>query len=91
DLPVVATACNVPADAIAATMNVTVTQTSAAGFVSVFPAGAETPVAQTVSFGAGRTRASSAVVLLGTGGAVRVYNASEGPLHVVLDVSGVFR
>lgn len=91
ELPVVATGCGVPADSVAATMNVTVTGASAAGFLSVFPAGAETPRTQTTSFGPGRTRAAASIVLLGTGGAVRVYNASAGPAHVVLDVSGAFR
>jgi len=90
-LPVVAAGCGVPADAISAALNVTVTEGTGTGYVSVFPAGAETPRTQTTAVAPGKSRAAPTIILLGTGGAVRVYNASTGTVHVVLDVSGVFR
>ena len=91
DVPVTASACGVPADAVSAAFNVTVTEPAAAGHVTVFPAGSETPLTLTTAFAAGRTRAAPTIVALGAGGAVRVFNASPGTVHVVLDVSGVFR
>ncbi len=89
-LPVVASACGVPAGAVSAALNVTVTGPAAPGFLALFPAGAEIPGTQTVSFGAGRTRAAQTILLLGDGGAVSAWNASGGPVHVILDVSGVY-
>jgi len=89
-LPVVASACGVSAGAVAAAFNVTATGTAAPGSLTLFPAGTEIPGTQTVSFGAGRTRAAQTILLLGDGGALSARNASDGPVHVLLDVSGVF-
>ena len=87
----VGSGCNVPAAAQAAALNVTVTQPSAQGFVTVFPSGAEIPETQTAAFSPGRTRATEATILIGNGGAVSVYNGSAGSVHVILDVSGAFQ
>ena len=89
--PVVGGSCSVPASAQAVTLNVTVTQPAAQGFLTVFPAGAETPDTQVVSFSPNRTRAAPVLIQLGNGGAVSVSNASPGPVHVILDVSGAFQ
>jgi hypothetical protein len=34
---------------------------------------------------------SAVVILLGDDGRVSAYNGSAGPVHVILDLSGVFR
>jgi hypothetical protein len=89
--PVVGPGCGVPVEAQAVALNVTVTQPAAAGFVTVLPAGAETPGTLSVAFSPGTTRAAPAIVQVGNDGAVSAHNASGGPVHVILDVSGVFR
>ena len=85
--------CGVPADASALSANVTVTQTTAAGGLTLHPGDEATPEASTISFGAGRTRANNAMLLLaGDGtGTVNVVNRSPGSVHVIVDVNGYFR
>jgi hypothetical protein len=89
--PVVGSACNVPAAAQAAAMNITVTQPTAPGFLAVFPTGLETPVTQGVSFSPGKTRAAPTVVQVGNDGSISISNASAGTVHVILDITGLFR
>jgi hypothetical protein len=91
ELPVIGSGCAVPSAIQAAALNVTVTQATSQGFLTIFPAGAEVPDTQTVSFSPGRTRAAPTIIQIGNGGAVSAYNASNGPVHVILDVSGVFQ
>ena len=91
EFPVTGSACDVPAATQSVALNVTVTQPAGAGFVTVFPSGAEIPGTQTAAFSPGRTRATAATIVIGNGGAVSVYNASAGSVHVILDVSGAFQ
>jgi hypothetical protein len=73
--------------ATAVLINLTVTGPTAAGYVVGYPAGVATPLASTVDFTAGVTRANLAVVTLGRGGQFSVYN-SAGTTQVVVDVEG---
>lgn len=88
----VAGACGVPATARAVAANVTVTQTAAAGYLILYPANEPEPIASTVHFQAGRTRASNSQLKLSTDGfgQIAIANVSAGPTHVILDVSGYF-
>jgi hypothetical protein len=85
--------CGVPPDATSLSLNVTVTQAGAAGFVDVFPAGLPVPSTAIVNFRPGQTRANNAFVALGgdPAGSVSVRNASPAAVHVILDVNGFFR
>lgn len=76
----------VPADAVAVTLNVTVTQSSGPGLVSVFADGSTRPGTSTLNFAKGQTIANAATVAVGPGG-VRV-RASGGCPHVILDLVG---
>ena len=69
-------------------MNVTVTEAVAAGFVTVFPCGAERPTASSLNVVAGATVANAVVVKVGVGGQVCVFTQSATQL--VLDVDGYF-
>jgi hypothetical protein len=72
-------------------VNVTVTGPSAPGFLTVFPAGGPPPLASTINFRAGQTRANNAIVTLGPGGDIVVRaGMPSGGTHVVLDVTGYF-
>ena len=82
----------VPSDAVAATLNVTVTEPTAPGFATVYPCGEERPTASNVNFDAGATVPNAVIAKLGDTGAnkghVCIY-ASQ-PLHLVVDVNGAF-
>jgi hypothetical protein len=79
----------VPADGIAAVVNVTGINAVAPGFVSVFPGGAALPNTSTVNLtAAGQTVANAAFATLGAGGALGVF--SSGPTDLAVDVAGVF-
>ncbi len=61
-------ACGVPATARALALNVTVTGATGSGYLTLFPGNLTTPLASTVNFSAGQTRANNAVTALSTDG-----------------------
>jgi hypothetical protein len=73
-------------------VNVTVTQPAGTGDLRLYPANLlAAPVASTISFRPGKTRANNSLLLLapdGTG--IHVLNDSPGTVHFILDVSGWF-
>jgi prepilin-type processing-associated H-X9-DG protein len=73
----------------AAVLNATVTQPTAAGFITVYPTGATRPSTSTVNFRAGQTIANLVTVPIGSGGDISVFNW-QGSAHVVLDLVGWF-
>lgn len=88
----VAGRCGIPDTAQAVSFNFTSTGSTQAGNLTVYPVGSRIPLASTLNFGAGRTRANNAVIPLGAGGEIAVYSAQPfgGTSHVVIDVSGYF-
>jgi sortase (surface protein transpeptidase) len=79
----------VPANATAAVLNITGVNTTAAGYVTVYPSGTDLPTASNVNFdGAGQVIANMVTVKLGAGGAVDVY--MQRPMDVAVDVSGAY-
>jgi hypothetical protein len=85
---VLANQCGIPATAKAVSVNVTVTQPAAPGFVVLYPGGSTAPSVSAINFRAGQTRANNAVVRLGAGGTLAVQSAA--PTHFILDVNGYF-
>ncbi len=86
-------ACGVPPTAAAVSINVAAVQPGAVGYLTVYPGNAVSPpLASSINFVAGVTRANNAIVRLATDGTgtVRVKNGSAGAVHVVLDVNGYF-
>ena len=86
-LPVVGRG-GVAVDAVAVVLNVTVTESVAAGFVTVFPCGSDRPTASSLNFVAGSTVANAVVVKVGVGGQVCLFTQSA--THLVVDVNGYF-
>ncbi|MEP7203963.1 MAG: sortase [Ilumatobacteraceae bacterium] len=85
----VAGRAGVPANATAAVLTVTGVNTTAPGYVTVYPAGTDLPTASNVNFdGAGQVMANMATVKLGIGGAVDVYMQRQ--MNVAVDVSGAY-
>ena len=77
----------VPADAVAAALNVTATESGAEGFVTLFPCGSPRPTASNLNFGPGTTTPNAVISKLGADGTVCVF--AERTVHVVVDVNGV--
>ena len=88
----VAGACGVPATAVAAAVNLTAISPSAAGNLTVFPAGTVLPATSTLNFTAGQTRSNNAAVQLGSAGSVTISYAAAGgaTVQVIVDVVGYF-
>lgn len=68
-------------------LNVTVTEPSTSGFVSVYPAGTPRPATSSINFAAGQTVAN--MVTVPYTGAVDIYNSS-GRTDVVVDLIGSY-
>ena len=79
----------VPASAKAVVVNTTVTEPTAASYLTVWPSGATRPTASNLNFGAGQTVPNLVMVKVGPDGNVNVYNA-VGQVHVIFDVVGYF-
>jgi hypothetical protein len=88
---VTSTLCGVPPGALAISANVTAVNPAAPGYAIAFPAGIAAPLASTVSFGAGGTRANNALIGLSPGGSIAVRNNSAGTLDIVVDVNGYYQ
>jgi hypothetical protein len=84
--------CGVPPSAIAISLNLTVTGATAAGYLTVYPQGQPIPLASTINFRSGQTRANNAIVPLGTGGAIAIFygQASGNTTDVIVDLNGYF-
>lgn len=84
----VAGSYGVPADAKAVSLNVTVTEPAAAGYVTVYPCGSARPLASNLNFTAAQTVPNAVVVKPGSGGAVCAY--AMVATHLVVDLNGYF-
>jgi hypothetical protein len=80
---------DLPDDASAVAINVTVTQTTGAGFVSVYPCDGDLPEVSNVNFtGANQTVPNFAIVSVGFSRAICFYASTS--THVLADLSGYF-
>ena len=84
------TSCGVPMGARAASINVTVTQPTGAGFVRFGPGLCPLPNTSTINFSAGQTRANNAVAPIDAQGRVKVeaFVQGGGTVHLIIDVNG---
>src|SRR5262249_24244780 len=79
----------VPGGANTVVLNVTVTDTAAPSYLTVWPTGQVRPLASNLNWPAGDTRPNPAVAKVGTGGKVSIFN-SAGSTSVIADVVGYF-
>ncbi len=78
----------VPASGVAAVvLNVTVTDTTASSYLTVWPAGLPRPLASNLNWSAGTTVPNLVEVAVGVGGQVSIFNAF-GNTDVLFDVAG---
>ena len=82
---------SVPSSGVGAVaLNVTVTNPSLAGYLTVFPTGSPRPTASNLNFVTGLTIPNMVIVPLGTDGRVSIFNGSGGNVDVIVDVLGWF-
>ncbi len=86
-LPVAARA-GVPNGATAAVLNVTVTEATGNGYVTVYPCGATRPTTSNLNFVVGQTIPNAVIAKIGIGGKVCIF-ANVGT-HLIADVNGYF-
>jgi outer membrane protein assembly factor BamB len=80
----------VPATARAVVLNITVTNTSAASYLTAWPDQSPRPLASDLNWTAGQTIPSLAVVELSSAGELDLYNAA-GTTDVIVDVAGWYQ
>jgi hypothetical protein len=84
--------CGVPAEATAVSLNIVVTEPSGPGYLTVFPAGSPLPLASTLNYASGQTRANNTIVPIGVGGGISVLcGQSSGTTQFIVDVNGYFQ
>ena len=74
-------------DATAALINLTVTNGTAASYLTVFPTGGEMPLASSINWANSNPLANSTVIKLGTNKSFDIYN-NTGTVDVVIDLVG---
>lgn len=84
--------CGIPSTAKAVSLNVTVTQSTAAGVLRLYPGGTTVPLASAINYRAGQTRANNQYASLGsTGGLAVRCDQTSGNVQVIIDVNGYFQ
>lgn len=78
----------VPVEASAVALNVTMVEARAAGFATVWPCGAPMPDASNVNFGRGGTAANGVIAPIGADGSVCVFTSADA--HLIVDIAGWF-
>jgi hypothetical protein len=79
----------VPSDAQTVVLNVTGTDSTAAGYVTVWPCGETRPNASNLNLGTKDTAANMAIVKVGAGGKVCLF--TERGTHLIADLAGFLR
>ena len=85
----VAGLAGVPDGADAVVANVTVTNTTAEGFLTIWPSGQARPPTSSLNWTPGATIANAVTVKVGTGGNLSLYSPA-GDVDVIVDVVGFF-
>ena len=81
-------ACGIPSNAAAYSLNVTVVPHGTLGYLTMWPTGQAFPVASTLNSLDGRVKANAAIVPAGSSGAISVYVTDT--TDVILDINGYF-
>jgi hypothetical protein len=80
----------VPADATAVVMNVTYTEATAPGYLTIWPSGEPRPTVSNLNTQPGGTQPNLVTVKLSSEGKVSIFNFA-GTTHVLADVAGFYR
>jgi sugar lactone lactonase YvrE len=80
-------ACSIPANAVAYSLNVTVVPNASLGYLTLWPAGETQPLVSTLNSD-GRVKANAAIIPAGTNGGVSIFVSD--PTQIILDIDGYF-
>src|SRR6266545_4653562 len=84
--------CGIPPEADAIAVNVTVTQPTALGHVTIYPLGVPLPSTSTINYSAGQTRANNAIIQVRDNRSIAATCGQlSGTTHFIIDVIGYFR
>jgi len=86
--PILSGPCNLPATALAYSMNFTSVPNGPLNFLTTWPTGQAQPLVSTLNAGTGAVTANSAIVPAGTNGDISVFVTNNSDL--VIDVNGYF-
>jgi subtilisin family serine protease len=78
----------VPSNASAVVLNVTVTETASAGFITAYPCGAARPNSSNVNFVAASTTPNAVIAKVGSNGLVCLFTSAD--THLIVDINGYF-
>lgn len=84
----VAGRATIPAGASAVVLNVTVTESAAPGYATVYPCGGDPPTASNLNYGTGTTIANAVITRIGADGTVCIFTQSA--THLIADVNAYF-
>jgi hypothetical protein len=84
--------CGIPATAVAISINVTVTSPTGSGDLRLYPGGYPLPLASTINYRTGQTRANDSIASLGASGDLAVHcDQASGTVQMIVDVSGYLK
>jgi hypothetical protein len=78
---------SIPADAVAVALNVTATDPTMPGYLTIFPTGSGLPTASNLNFVPGQTVPNMVTVGIGTDRTISIFNLA-GSTQVIVDVTG---
>jgi uncharacterized repeat protein (TIGR03803 family) len=84
-------ACGIPPTAKSVVLNLTAVTPLEAGFLTLYPGDHARPEVSSLNFRQGQIKANNAIVKIGAGGTLGVFNMSAGMTNVVVDVIGYFQ
>jgi uncharacterized repeat protein (TIGR01451 family) len=83
--------CGIPVTARAVSVNIAATAPTALGNLRLRASGTAVPLASSINYAAGQTRANNAVLFLNPSGQIAVFCAqASGTVHLILDANGYF-
>ena len=85
---VTASKCQISPTAAAVSINVTATQASAPGYLTIFPSGSPLPGVSTLNYPVGKTKSNNATVPIGQGAIVIYPGQASGTVHAIIDAYG---
>ncbi|MFF1494455.1 hypothetical protein [Streptomyces sp. NPDC058304] len=80
----------IPAGVTAVVLNVTATNTTSGGHVTVYPEGSDRPTTSNVNFSAGQTVPNLVIVPVNKNGYVDLYNGGWESVDLIADITGYF-
>src|SRR5579864_3524903 len=88
DFVIPSSACNIPANATAYSLNIAVVPRGLLGYLTAYPAGQPAPLVATLNSIDGRVKSNAAIVPAGTNGAISIFVTDA--TDVIIDINGYF-